>query len=66
MLGGMLGSPFSVLPELKVTESMLGEDHGTQGKGNMCVQPCLTPCGPTGSSLPGSVVRGISQASILE
>ena len=32
----------------------------------MCVLSCLTLCNPTGCSLPGSSVRGIFQARILE
>ena len=45
---------------------LTGQAAIAQGKGNMCVQLCLTPRYPMGSSLPGSVVHGISQANILE
>ena len=31
-----------------------------------CAQPCLTLCNPVDSSLPGSSVHWISQATILE
>ena len=34
--------------------------------GGLVAQSCLTLCHPTGCSLPGSVVRGILQARILE
>jgi len=60
-------SAWNSLPSQRVTVSpSLTSSGGDDSDGGLVTEWCLTLCDPMDCSLPGSSVRGISQARILE